>query len=58
MKGPPEDAFGGLLTDMDEPVVMTVVGSARIQATPEFGSLVAAVALAECRSIPGTVRRS
>ncbi len=30
MKGPPEDAFGGLLTDMDEPVVMTVVGSATI----------------------------
>jgi len=30
---------------MDEPVVMTVVGSARIQATSCFGKLVAAVAL-------------
>ncbi len=48
MKGPPEDAFGRPLTDMDEPVSMTVVGSAKIQATPGFVSLVAAVALSEC----------
>jgi hypothetical protein len=47
MKGPPEDAFGGPVTDVDQPLSMTVVGSAKIQATPEFGSLVAAVALSE-----------
>ena len=46
--GPPEDAFGGLLTDMDGPVSMTVVGSAKIQTTPEFRSLVAAAGLSEC----------
>ena len=44
MKGPPEDAFGGPLTDMDEPVGMHVVGSAKTRAAPGFGSLVAAVA--------------
>ena len=48
MKGPPEDAFGRPLTDMDEPVSMTVAGSAKTQATPEFGSFVAAVSLSEC----------
>ena len=48
MKGPPEDVFERPLTDMDEPFSMTVVGSAQIQATPEFGSLVAAVALSDC----------
>ena len=36
------------MTDMDEPGVMTVVGSAKIQTTPEFRSLVAAAGLSEC----------
>ena len=48
MKGPPDDAFGGLMTDMGGPVNMTVVDGANIEATPEFRSLVAAVALSEC----------
>ena len=36
------------MTDMDGPVSMTVVGSAKIQTTPEFRSVVAAAGLSEC----------
>lgn len=37
------------MTDMGGPVSMIVVGSAKIQTTSEFRSVVAAAALSECK---------
>jgi len=50
----PEDAFEGLLIDMDGPVRMTVVGSAKIQTAPDFRSLVAVPGLSLSPTTPTT----